>query len=49
MVSYVIIIIALFNVDVKDTHREKVHSNKTTASTKSMNMDIWLVGILNQL
>ena len=30
---------------VKDIHREKAPSNKTPALTKSMNMDIWVVGI----
>ena len=34
---------------VKDTHREKAPSNKTPALTKSMNMDIWVVGTPNQL
>ena len=34
---------------IKDTHREKVPSNKTPALTESMNMDIWVVGTLNQL
>ena len=33
----------------KDTHREKAASNKTPALTESMNMDIWVVGISNQL
>ena len=33
---------------VKDTHSEKVLSNKTLALTKRMNMDIWVVGISNQ-
>ena len=33
----------------KGTHREKGPSNKTPALTKSTNMDIWLVGTLNQL
>ena len=28
---------------VKDTHREKVQSNKTPALSKSTNMDIWVV------
>ena len=32
----------------KDTHREKVPSNKTPALTKNMNMDIWVVGTSNQ-
>ena len=35
--------------NVKDTHREKAPSNETPALTKSMNMDIWVVGTLNQL
>ena len=35
--------------DVKDTHREKALSSKTTAPTKSINMDIWVVGTSNQL
>ena len=33
----------------KYTHREKAPSNKTPALTKSMNMDIWVVGTSNQL
>ena len=33
----------------KDTHREKALSNKTTAFTTSMNMDIWVVGTSHQL
>ena len=32
-----------------DTHREKAPSNKTPALTKSMNMEIWVVGTSNQL
>ena len=34
---------------LKDTHREKVPSDKTSALTKSTNMGIWVVGITNQL
>ena len=34
---------------VKGTHREKGSSNKTLALRKSANMDVWAVGILNQL
>ena len=33
----------------KDTHMKKAPSNKTLALTKSMNMDIWVVGTSNQL
>ena len=33
----------------KYTHWEKAPSNKIPALTKSMNMDIWLVGTSNQL
>ena len=33
----------------KDTHREKAPSNKTRTVSKSMNMDIWVVGTSNQL
>ena len=33
---------------IKDTHREKAPSNKTPALSKSMNMDIWVVGTSNQ-
>ena len=42
------------NIDIriigefKDTHREKVPSNKTPALTKSMNIGIWVVGTSNQ-
>ena len=32
---------------LKDTHREKAPSNKTPSLTKSMNMDIWVVGTSN--
>ena len=34
---------------LKDTTREKASSNKTQALTKSKNMDIWVIGTLNQL
>ena len=34
---------------VKVTHGEKAHSNKIPALTKSMNMDIWVVSLTNQL
>lgn len=33
----------------KDAHRESTVSGKTQALTKSMNMDMWATGILNQL
>ena len=33
----------------KDTHREKALSNKTPALAKSMNIDIWILCISNQL
>ena len=33
----------------KDTHREKVPSNKIPALTKCTNMGIWIVGTSNQL
>ena len=33
----------------KDTHREKVPSNKTPTLRKITNMGIWTVGTLNQL
>ena len=33
----------------KDTHREKAPSNKTSALTKMINIDIWVVGTSNQL
>ena len=34
---------------LKNTHKEKALSNKTQALTKSMNMNIWVVGKSNQL
>ena len=34
---------------VKDTHREKSPSNKILTLTKSINMDIWVVGTSRQL
>ena len=33
----------------KDTHSEKAPSHETQAPTKSINMDIWIVGTSNQL
>ena len=33
---------------MKDTHMEKAPLNKTQTLPKSMNMDIWVVGTLNQ-
>ena len=36
------------NLLFKDTHREKVPSNKTSALRKSTNMGVWAVGTLNQ-
>ena len=33
----------------KDTHREKVPSNKIPAPTKCTNMGIWVVGTTNHL
>ena len=38
-----------FLCDIKDTHREKPPSNKTPALTKSIILDIWVVGILYRL
>ena len=34
---------------LKDTHRVKAPSNKTPEITKSINMNIWVVGTSNQL
>ena len=34
---------------LKDTHREKAPSNKTSALRKSTNMGVWVAGTLNQL
>ena len=31
----------------KDTRREKAPSNKTSALSESMNMDIWVVSVSN--
>ena len=36
-------------ISFKDTLREKASLNKTPVLTKSMNMDIWVVGTWNQL
>ena len=41
--------IRLFENSVKDNHRENTPSNKTQGLTKSLNMDIWEIGTLNQL
>ena len=37
------------HLNFKDTHREKVPSNKTPAFTKSRDMRTWVVGTSNQL
>ena len=34
---------------LKNTHREKTPSNKTTALRKSTNMGVWATGTLNKL
>ena len=34
---------------INDAHREKAPSNKISALTKSMNMDIWVAGTSDQL
>ena len=36
-------------ITFNDTHREKAPSNKIPTVTRSMNMDIWVVGKPNQL
>ena len=36
-------------INLKDAHREKAPSNKNPTFTKSMNMDIWVVGASNRL
>ena len=36
------------HLKVSDTHREKTSSDKTPELTKSMNMEIWVVGSSNQ-
>ena len=38
-----------FNIFFKDTHREKAPPNETPTPSKSINMDIWVVGTSNQL
>ena len=43
LIKQLIIFIILSNAN-KDTHREKVPSNKTPVLKKSMNMDIWVIG-----
>ena len=35
-------------IELKDAHRENAHTNETPVLTKSMNMDIWVVGTSNQ-
>ena len=34
---------------LKDAHRENSPTNKTTTLTKSMIIEIWVIGALNQL
>ena len=36
-------------ITLKDTHREKGPSNKTSTLSKNVNMDVWVVGTSNQL
>ena len=36
-------------IGFQDTHGQNILSNKTEALTKSMNMNIWAIGTLNQL
>ena len=43
------LVLATAHCFFKDAHREKVPSNKTPALTKNMNIDMWVVGISNQL
>ena len=38
-----------FLCDFKDSHWENTPSNRTEALTKSINMHIWTIGLLNQL
>ena len=42
------ILMTIFN-SIKGTQREKSPSNKTLALTKSMNMDIWVIGTSKQV
>ena len=39
----------VFNNQIKDTHREKGLLNINSAFTKSMNIDVYVVGTSNQL
>ena len=41
--------ILFYSTVLKDTHSEKVSSNKTPALTRSTNMDILVVGTSNQV
>ena len=46
----ILLAVLLYNNEtfLKDTRRENAPSNKTQALTKSINMGIWVIGILNQ-
>ena len=35
-------------IELKDAHRENVHTNETPVLTESMNMNVWVVGTSNQ-
>lgn len=39
----------LFQIKVKDTHKENAFINKTQVLTKRIKIDIWVISILNQL
>lgn len=39
----------LVNKEFKDTQREKSRPGRTPGLTKSLNMNIWIVGAVNQL
>ena len=40
--------VSINDFNIKNSHREKAPSNKTQPLTKTMNMDIWVVGTVNQ-
>ena len=42
-------ILIFIKILVKDTHKENTLSNKTQAPSKTINIDIWIIGTSNQL
>lgn len=47
--NQVLILVFMNGWNLKDTHKENTPSNKTLGLPKNINLDIWVIGTLNQL